>query len=83
MAQPGHTWHKLSSKTEDIFPVGNTEVPDFSAETPTQPYYAASVEIDSVEWFYVLTEETWTYPTLTDEEVSAQGIDPNRTISGG
>ena len=77
------TWSEVPSMEVDLGII-TTKAPDFSGGVePTESY---SMEVDKgggVFVFYVLSVGDIGFPTLTDEEVRAQGLDPDRSISGG
>jgi len=77
MAQPGLTWYEVQAIEGELGPK-----PDFGDNAPTQPAVATQWGAGSSSTFVVLAQETLPFLILTDEEVEAKGVDPNRTISG-
>jgi len=82
MPQPGFHWYEIPSKDDPV----DEQVPDFSGGSePTKEYLVSFVGSwpESVVW-YLLVEEVLTgFTELTDGQVSAAGMEPNRTVTGG
>lgn len=66
------TWYKVPM-IEDT--ETGMKYPDTDIE---EGFYASLIGA----YFFLLTNATLAFPTLTNEEVTAAGIDPNRSISG-
>lgn len=67
------TWYRIPTKDNE-----HGKEPDFGAFTPTDQWYACQIGDE----FYLLTEETMPFPELSDAEVTAAGLDPNRSVTG-
>jgi len=76
-------WSEVPSQIKDLGLV-SCRVPDFSTGMEPVESYAAEVDKGGgVFVFYVLSAGDIGFPLLSDSQVAAEGIDPNRSISGG
>jgi len=74
------TWYKIPTQLHEYDIIGEINVTDYGEFVPTTESFAREVNLGGTFWYYMLTNEAMPFDELTDEEVAAQGLDPNMTL---